>query len=46
MSLGLTPEEWAIIRREVDASPPLTAAQVSRISMITGFVPRDRNAVA
>lgn len=44
MSLGLTDEEWALIRAEVAETPPLTAGQISRLSVITGLMPVDDSA--
>jgi len=40
--LDLTDEEWAIVQAVVDASPPLTAEQLSRLSLILGLVPIER----
>ena len=39
--LDLTDEEWAIVQVEVDASPPLTKEQLTRLSVILGLVPVD-----
>ncbi len=34
-----TPEERALLDRLINDSPPLTSAQVSKISAITGLIP-------
>jgi hypothetical protein len=39
--MALSPESMALAQAAVDESPPLTAAQLSRISTITGLVPVD-----
>lgn len=43
---NLSPESMAIADRIVAESPPLTPAQLSRISAITGLVPVDIDAGA